>query len=320
MTTAFFRKWFAKPVRPRIITFANQKGGSGKTTSAMNVTVGLMSCGFKVGSLDLDSDQATFTHFVENRRRQAGISRFPLDMPHHRLIDGSLQATIADAEEEETDNLEAALWDLQDCDYVVIDTPGNDTFLSRLGHILANTLITPMNDSFLDLDVLVRLDAGGRRITGPSGYAVQVLDRWGLRVLVAGEPFDWIVIRNRLAHLGNRNSQQLEELLVQLAPRLGFRFARGFGERVVFRELFPAGLTLLDAETCNDKQATSSSRTAARDEVWALLNTIGLSELPQARATWNKKLGVSLSGSRFSSLHDPAPKPAEPLTAQNSET
>ena len=89
MTTAFFRKWFAKPVRPRIITFANQKGGSGKTTSAMNVTVGLMSCGFKVGSLDLDSDQATFTHFVENRRRQAGISRFPLDMPHHRLIDGS---------------------------------------------------------------------------------------------------------------------------------------------------------------------------------------------------------------------------------------
>ncbi|HMB78065.1 MAG TPA: division plane positioning ATPase MipZ [Kiloniellaceae bacterium] len=319
MTTAFFRKWFAKPIRPRIITFANQKGGSGKTTSAMNVTVGLMSCGFKVGTLDLDSDQGTFTHFVENRRRQASLSRFPLDMPEHRLIDGSLRATISEAEEEETDNLEEALLDLQDCDYVVIDTPGNDTFLSRLGHILADTLITPMNDSFLDLDVLVRLDAGGRRITGPSGYAVQVLDRWGLRVLVAGEPFDWIVIRNRLAHLGNRNSFQMGDLLEQLAPRLGFRVARGFGERVVFRELFPAGLTLLDPEACHDKHASSRSRAAARDEVWALLNTIGLSELPQARATWNKKLGVSLSGIHLGATAGTGPDAEPQPTGQSSD-
>ena len=299
MTTAFLREWFAKPIRPRVITFGNQKGGSGKTTSAMNVMIGLMSSGYSVGSIDLDGDQATFTHFTENRRRQRQSFAFPLDMPEHRLIENSLEATVADAEEDEATRLAAALEDLKDKDYIVIDTPGNDTYLSRLGHVLSDTLITPMNDSFLDLDVLVRLDADGRRITGPSSYAVQVLDRWGLRVLITGKAFDWIVIRNRLAHLGNKNSDLMLNLLNQLAPRLGFRTAPGFGERVIFRELFPKGLTLLDPQPVDLHGAQARSRAAARDEVWALLNAIGMEESPQARENWDRKLGLELSGSRF---------------------
>jgi hypothetical protein len=140
MSTTFLREWFAKPVRPRIITFGNQKGGSGKTTSAMNVMIGLMSCGYSVGSIDLDGDQATFTHFIENRRRQSESSAVPLDMPTHRMIENSLEATVAEAEEDETARLAAALKSLGDLDYIVIDTPGNDTYLARLGHILADTL------------------------------------------------------------------------------------------------------------------------------------------------------------------------------------
>ena len=301
MSTTFLREWFAKPVRPRIITFGNQKGGSGKTTSAMNVMIGLMSCGYSVGSIDLDGDQATFTHFVENRRRQNESSAVPLDMPTHRMIENSLEATVAEAEEDETTRLAAALKSLGDKDYIVIDTPGNDTYLARLGHILADTLISPMNDSFLDLDVLVRLDSDGRRIIGPSSYAIQVLDRWGLRVLITGKAFDWIVIRNRLAHLGNRNSELMTNLLNQLAPRLGFRTAPGFGERVIFRELFPKGLTLLDPQAGEIHPRQARSRAAARDEVWALLNAIGLDESPQARSRWDRKLSLDLSGSRFAS-------------------
>jgi chromosome partitioning protein len=123
MSTTFLREWFAKPIRPRIITFGNQKGGSGKTTSAMNVMIGLMSCGYSVGSIDLDGDQATFTHFIENRRRQSESSAVPLDMPTHRIVENSLEATVAEAEEDETARLAAALKSLGDLDYIVIDTP-----------------------------------------------------------------------------------------------------------------------------------------------------------------------------------------------------
>lgn len=299
MSTKLLREWFSKPIRPRVITFGNQKGGSGKTTSAMNVMIGLMSCGYSVGSVDVDGDQATFTHFVENRRRQAESYPFPLDLPEHRLVENSMEATVADAEEDEAGRLAAALEELKHCDYIVIDTPGNDTYLARLGHILADMLLTPINDSFLDLDVLVRLDSDGRRIIGPSSYAVQVLDRWGLRVLITGKAFDWIVIRNRLAHIGNRNSEQMANLLEQLAPRLGFRVAPGFGERVIYRELFPKGLTLLDPQEITIRKSLSTSRAAARDEVWAILNAIGLDETPQARAQWDKKVSFQLSQSRF---------------------
>lgn len=305
MSSAILRRWFDNPVRPRIVTFGNQKGGSGKTTSAMNVMIGLMSSGYSVGSIDLDGDQGTFTHFVENRKRQRERHPYPLDMPEHRSITNSLEATIADAEEDESDRLTRALDDLKDRDYIIIDTPGNDTYLSRLGHILADTLVTPMNDSFLDLDVLVRLDADARRIVGPSSYAVQVLDRWGLRVLITGQAFDWVVIRNRLAHLGNRNGERMTRLLEQLAPRLGFRTAPGFGERVVFRELFPKGLTLLDALPDQRPGPPGASRAAARDEVWALLGALGLEESPQVRDDWESKAMLATSASRFAAAtHD----------------
>ena len=313
MSTKLLRDWFSKPVRPRVVTFGNQKGGSGKTTSAMNVMIGLMGCGYSVGSVDLDGDQATFTHFVENRRRQAESYPFPLDLPEHRLVENSMEATVADAEEDESRRLAEALDSLKHCDYIIIDTPGNDTYLARLGHILADILITPINDSFLDLDVLVRLDSDGRRIIGPSSYAVQVLDRWGLRVLITGKAFDWIVIRNRLAHLSNRNSGQMVSLLEQLAPRLGFRLAPGFGERVVYRELFPKGLTLLDPEEATVRGKFASSRAAARDEVWSILNAIGLEESPQARAQWDRKISLQLSQSRFArKAGEPDPQPDIP--------
>jgi chromosome partitioning protein len=278
MSMDFLKRWFDRPVRPRVVVLGNQKGGSGKSTAAMHLTVGLLHCGYGVGSVDLDSGQATLSHFVGNRKRFAETSGAPLAMPTHRRVESSSEKSLAAAEAEEAAAVAEAFEALVDQDYIIVDTPGSDTFLSRLGHVLADTLITPVNDSYLDLDVLVRIDPDGKTITGPSGYSVAVLDRWGLRMMVGGRPLDWIVIRNRLAHLHTRNHRHLEVLLHKLAPALGFRLAPGFGERVIFRENFVQGLTILDQPEPSKWRLPSSSHSAARKEVWALIEAIGLSE------------------------------------------
>ena len=140
MTPDFLQDWFRNPVRPRVVVLGNQKGGSGKSTTAIHLVFGLMSCGYAVGSVDLDGDQATLTHFVENRKRLAARGDALLAMPEHRLVESSLEQTVAGAEEDEAARVAQAFAELLDQDYIVVDTPGSDTFLSRLGHILADIL------------------------------------------------------------------------------------------------------------------------------------------------------------------------------------
>ncbi len=278
MSMDFLRRWFERPVRPRVVVLGNQKGGSGKSTTAMHLSVGLMQCGYSVGSVDLDGAQATFSHFIENRQRFAATSGMELAIPEHRRVEASAEKSLASAEAEDSATAATAFEALIDRDYIVVDTPGSDTFLSRLGHVLGDTLITPLNDSFLDLDVLVRIEPDGQTVAGPSSYAIAVLDRWGLRLMAGGRPLDWIVTRNRLAHLYSRNHRDLAALLQKLAPSLGYRLASGFGERVIFREQFLQGLTVLDQSEPSKWRFPSSSHAAARKEVWSLLEAIGLSE------------------------------------------
>ncbi len=282
MTPDFLQDWFRKPVRPRVVVLGNQKGGSGKSTTAIHLIFGLMSCGYTVGSVDLDGDQATLTHFIENRKRLAASGDAILGMPEHRLVESSLERSVAGAEEDEAAQVAGAFAELLDQDYIVVDTPGSDTFLSRVGHILADILVTPLNDSFLDLDVLVRIGPDGQAITGPSSYSLAVLDRWGLRMMVGGQPLDWVVTRNRLSHQRTRNRRQMEQLLDRLAPSLGYRLAPGFGERVIYRELFAQGLTVLDLSAPARWRLGNKSHAAARHEVWAFMKSIGLAEEPSA--------------------------------------
>ena len=284
MTPEFLQAWFRKPVRPRVVVLGNQKGGSGKSTTAIHLVFGLMNCGYAVGSVDLDGDQATLTHFMENRKRHMASGERMLSMPEHRLVEPSQETSRADAEEDEAGRVAEAFEELLDQDYIVVDTPGSDSFASRLGHVLADMLITPLNDSFLDLDVLVRVDPDGKTITGPSSYSLAVLDRWGLRMLVGGRPLDWVVMRNRVSHLHTRNQRQLDDILTQLAPSLGYRLAPGFGDRVIYRELFVRGMTVLDLPARGRWRMGNKSHAAARDELWALLKSIGLDEKAGAGA------------------------------------
>jgi chromosome partitioning protein len=267
--------------RPHILVLGNEKGGSGKSTTGMHLIVALLKRGFRVGSIDLDARQGSLSRLIENRVAFAESSGRPLELPEHRRVFSSEAEVRSAARYEERQALDDALESLAACHYIVIDTPGSDSYLSRLGHTCADTLVTPLNDSFLDLDLLARIDHEGKRVMSPSLYSQMVWEQRQQRAAANLAPIDWVVMRNRLSHIDARNKREIGALLEQLGKRIGFRLAPGFGERVIFRELFPTGLTLLDLRDEDVGVQLNMSHVAARQEVRALLQAIGL---PPSRA------------------------------------
>jgi chromosome partitioning protein len=254
---------------PRIIVFGNEKGGSGKSTAAMQVAIGLLRQGHAVATLDLDARQGTLSRYISNR-----VAHGDLPMPAHTAILPSAlndRTAAADADRAAFDD---AIAGFADCEFAIVDTPGNDTNLSRLAHARADTLVTPINDSFVDFDLLARVDPTTRKILGPSVYAELVWDRRKERAMAGGTPIDWIVMRNRLGHSEARNKREMGEALGELAKRIGFRTAPGFGERVIFRELFLTGLTLFDLGASAGGPPLAMSHLAGRQEARTLIDAI----------------------------------------------
>ncbi len=273
------RRGAAGEPHPYAIVIGNEKGGTGKSTTAMHLAVALAKLGFAVGSIDLDARQSSLTRYIANRREYAEESGEPLEIPEHRCVLRSILDVRAEAEAEERARLRQACAELGACDFIVMDTPGSDAHLSRLAHESADTLITPINDSFLDIDVLARIDRKRREVLAPSSYSQMVWEQNNRRVLAGQPAIDWIVMRNRLSHIEARNKREIAGLLSQLGRRIGFRLAPGFGERVVFRELFLKGLTLLDLpEEPVPGLPPNPSHAAGRAEIRMLLQAIGLSE------------------------------------------
>ncbi len=264
--------------RPYIIVLGNEKGGTGKSTTAMHLIVALLKVGYKVGSVDLDSRQGSLTRYVANRTSYAEETDEPLALPEHRHIAESKSEIKAQAKAQERSSLRKACAELAHCNFIVIDTPGSDSYLSRLAHENADTLITPLNDSFLDIDMLAQIDRKRREVLAPSTYSQMVWEQNNRRVLAGQPPIDWVVMRNRLTHIEARNKREIADLLVQLARRIGFRIAPGFGERVVFREMFLNGLTLMDLPEDPHGLPANPSHVSARQEIRDLLETIGLME------------------------------------------
>src|SRR4051794_30701499 len=262
--------------RPHIIVVGNEKGGSGKSTVAMHLIVALLAEGHKVGSIDLDSRQGTLSRYVENRRHSSEAMPRPLPMPEHIAVPRSKTGSVADAAEEESAALDEALKRLSRMDYIVMDTPGSDNPLSHHAHAMADTLVTPLNDSFLDLDLLGRVDRAGKKVTRPSIYAEMVWDQRKRRAAAGGRSIDWVVLRNRLTTLDARNKREIARLLGELSKRIGFRIVPGFTERVIFRELFPRGLTLLDLARVESGIELAMSHVAARQEIRDLVTALKL--------------------------------------------
>src|SRR5690606_32718765 len=258
------------------IVVGNEKGGSGKSTTCMHVATALARMGHKVGALDLDLRQKSFARYIENRRAFARKEGLDLPMPDYRDLPEVDQASLAAGENIHDRRLSAAVAGLErDAEFIIIDCPGSHTRLSQVAHSLADTLITPLNDSFVDFDLLARIDAETNIVTGPSGYSEMVWNARQLRAQAGLPPIDWSVVRIRVGAQQMHNKVKMTAAIQDLARRIGFRTGPGFTERVIFRELFPRGLTLLDLKDIGVVNFNISN-IAARQELRELMKALKL--------------------------------------------
>ncbi len=271
------------PSAGNIIVLGNEKGGTGKSTTAMHLIVALLRDGRSVASVDLDGHQGTLTRYIENRRSFAESEGLGLQLPdHHRIAGGEAEISEADAL---IDRLAASR------DYIVLDCPGTDNPLARHAISRADILITPVNDSFIDLDLLARIGGTPPRVLGPSVYSQTVWEGRQRRAMSGGRPIDWIVLRNRLSPLDSRNKKNVGLTLDELARRIGCRCLDGFHERVIFRQLFLQGLTVLDLREEGAGVTLNMSHVAARQEIRRLADAVLGRGAGEARAGSPAKAG-----------------------------
>ena len=257
--------------QPHFIVFANEKGGTGKSTTAVHTAVALSASGRRVAALDLDTRQRTTTRYLENRAKTIERLGQPLPQPTFEVL-----------EQLDEDGLNAAIARLAaHADVIVIDTPGRDDALARAAILMADTLVTPMNDSFVDLDLIGQVDPETYKIARPSFYAELIWNSRTQRAKQVGKSVDWVVLRNRLQHIESHNLRRVGAALDELARRVGFRVIPGLGERVIYRELFPKGLTLLDLQQIGD---AGIAHIAARQELREMVAGLGIPDAEAAAA------------------------------------
>ena len=259
-----------------IIVVGNEKGGAGKSTVSMHVATALARMGHKIGTLDLDLRQKTMGRYITNRMKTLETEGLELPTPRYLELPEIDPDSLQPGENIYDHRLSAAVAELEPgSDFILIDCPGSHTRLSQVAHSLADTLITPLNDSFVDFDLLAHTDASGEKIEGPSVYSEMVWNARQLRAQAGLPPIDWVVLRNRLGAQQMVNKAKMEKALDRLSKRIGFRVAPGFNERVIFRELFPRGMTLLDLKEIGVKQLNISN-IAARQELRDLIKALSL--------------------------------------------
>jgi chromosome partitioning protein len=263
----------------RVIVVGNEKGGAGKSTIAVHLATALLYGGAKVALLDLDLRQCTSMRFFENRDAWVAGNNVTLPVPlQFRLSDDDV-ALAAAPEAEQVAKFEAAFLAAREAaDFVLIDTPGGDTQISRMAHGLADLIVTPMNDSFVDFDMLGHVDPVTMELQKPSLYSLTVWEARKARALSGQrQALEWVVLRNRLATTEARNRKRVEDRLTALSKRVGFRMGPGLRDRVIYRELFPFGLTIADLSPQVRPVPVSLQHLAARQELRALMHSLGLS-------------------------------------------
>lgn len=262
-----------------VIVVGNEKGGSGKSTTAFHLAIYLMHHGHRVATIDVDSRQQTFTHYVRNRRAWTRERELNVPNPKHFHLPTAWGDSIKDNQKAELAVFRKAIAEVDGTvDYLVIDTPGFDTNLTRLAHTMADTLVTPLNDSLIDLNVLARVDPETGEPIETSHYARLVQRARSERLAADGKSIDWILVRNRISMLGSRNANQVHATLERIGARFGCRVADGIAERVIFRSLFASGMTVFDPlEEVALGGTPSMSHVSARQEY---RNLVGALQLP----------------------------------------
>ncbi|MCF8707105.1 division plane positioning ATPase MipZ [Rhizorhapis sp. SPR117] len=249
--------------QPHYIVFANEKGGTGKSTTAVHVAVALSMQGHTVAVLDLDPRQRTVTRYLENREETCRRRDIALPTPVYAVHDDDNLASL----EQRIETL------ARDADYIVVDTPGRDDRFAKYMATRANTLVTPMNDSFVDFDLIGQVDPESFKVRKLSFYSELIWEARKTRAKSDGVTIDWVLLRNRLQHIEARNMRRVGDALLELSKRVGFRVIPGLSERVVYRELFPSGLTLLDKGQLGE---LGVSHIAARQELREMVSGLSL--------------------------------------------
>ncbi len=261
-----------------VIVVGNEKGGSGKSTTAFHLAIYLLYAGHRVATIDVDGRQQTLTHYVRNRRAYARDNGRNLPNPLHFHLPSAWGDSVKENQKAEFDVFRRAVGEVENkVDFLVIDTPGFDTNLTRLAHSLADTLVTPVNDSLIDINVLARIDPETGLPVETSHYARLVQRARAERMAVGGESIDWVLVRNRISMLASRNARQVHATLEGIATRFGCRMADGIAERVIFRSLFASGTTVFDPlDEDGAGESSSVSHVSARQEYRDLVAVLNL--------------------------------------------
>jgi len=259
-----------------IIVVGNEKGGSGKSTSAMHVIVSLLKRNFQVAVIDLDARQKSLARYLENRKEYGDKHNLRLSMPDVYVLPRAEEGTAKEMAADENQRFSAVLEQAKaNSDFVLIDCPGSDTNLSRQAHAVADTLITPVNDSFVDVDLLAKVNPDTYEVEKLSLYSEMVWEARKTRAIADRGTIDWVVMRNRTSALDAKNKRRVHATLQKLQKRVSFRYVAGLGERVIYRELFPKGLTLVDFREAQEEKMTMS-HVAARQEIRRLMDDLQL--------------------------------------------
>ena len=265
-----------------VIVVGNEKGGAGKSTLAIHIVTALLHGGAKVAVLDLDLRQQTMGHFFANRAAWLAANGATAPMPIEHAISSAGDALAKAPDTEQLARFEAAFNDVAgQSDFVLIDTPGADTAIMRAAHVRADLIVTPMNDSFVDFDMLGVVDPGTLDLNRHSLYAETVWASRKQRATVERKQIDWVVLRNRLAPTEARNRRRLDERVQALSRKVGFRVGPGLRDRVIYRELFPFGLTVADLSPTIRPVAMSLQHVAARQELRSLMIALGFNGLDE---------------------------------------
>ena len=259
----------------KVIVIGNEKGGAGKSTVAALIATAMLYQGKRVSVIDLDLRQQSLSRLLANRRRWLPAAGVSAPMPQEYKLADDPSPLANDQHAARALFREAMDLAMGDSDLLIIDTPGSDTEVSRAAHLQADLVVTPMNDSFVDFDVLGLVDPVSLRLLRPSHYAQEVLHARAVRS-EHNRHLDWVVLRNRLSGADNNNRQRMEKALGVLADDIGFRLGPTLRERVGYREMFPFGLTLADVAAKVKPGTSAGAKQAAREEVNALITSLKL--------------------------------------------
>ena len=258
--------------KAHIIVISNEKGGTGKSTISMHLAIKLLQEGFSVATVDMDGRQGTLSRYIENRKNFCNKHKISLPTPPHYRFEPREDYALIPADRGRIQHEISKL--IPSYDAIIIDTPGNKNYLFEEAHKLADTLITPISDSLIDLNVLSEIDFEAGKVGRPGHYANYI---WDVKKYLASQGktyLNWIVVGNKISTLKSHNKKIFFEYLNELSKLYGFRVCSGLKDRVIYKELFLEGLTVLDMQHPDLRRRMSVSHVAAKREIRAIAEFI----------------------------------------------